>query len=172
MIVSSMRWSVWPVLSRHDRDHSLLWSKCRQGSTWEPCSCHCTWSPSRLPVDPCSTHSVHVQLDELQPVARAAAKVIVSGPGLRAPELVFAHSLKPSIQRPWDNLDATLEAPQGTMLWSQAEPCMPALQQVESPRITGDLGNRLGCSFRFNEPGERRAGPGIIELLASLCTVH
>lgn len=94
-----------------------------------------------------------LQLNELQPVARAAAKVAITGPGINGTELIFAHSLKKSLPRPWDHLDVTLSAPQGTMLWSLAEPCMPALQQVESPRITGNLGPRLGFHFRFAEPG-------------------
>lgn len=94
-----------------------------------------------------------MQLNELQQVARAAARVHVSGPGLNEPRLLFAHSMQPSISRPWDNLDAELTAPEGTMLWSLAEPCMPAFERVESPHVTGDLGSRLGLYVHFPEPG-------------------
>lgn len=92
-------------------------------------------------------------MDELQQVARAAARILVSGPGLEEPRLLFAHSMLPSFSRPWDNLDATLTAPEGMMLWSLAEPCMPAFERFESPRVSGNLGSRLGMYVKFPEPG-------------------
>lgn len=82
----------------------------------------------------------------------------MSGPGLKEPRLVFAHSMQPTFPRPWDNLDATLAAPEGMMLWSLAEPCMPAFERVESPRITGNLGSRLGVYIHFPEPGTFSSG--------------
>lgn len=94
-----------------------------------------------------------MQLDELQQVARAAARIHISGPGMKDPQLLFAHSMQPSFPRPWDNLDASLTAPEGMMLYSLAGACMPAFEQVESPRITGNLGSRLGIYFHFPEPG-------------------
>lgn len=77
----------------------------------------------------------------------------MNGPGLKEPRLLFAHSMRPSMPRPWDNLDASLNAPEGVMMWSLADPCMPGFDRIELPRVTGDLGSRLGFYVHFPEPG-------------------
>jgi hypothetical protein len=109
-----------------------------------------------------------LQLNDLQPVARAAARIHLSGPGLKEPRLLFAHSMLTSIPRPWDNLDAMLTVPEGMMLTSLADPCMPAFERVESPQNVGYLGSKLGIYIHFPEPGTESSSS--CPLMSDLCS--
>lgn len=116
--------------------------------------------------------SLRLQVNEMQQVARAAARILVSGPGLKEPQLLFAHSMLPSFVRPWDNVDATLTAPEGMMLWSLAEPCMQAFERFESPRVSANLGSRLGIYFQFPEPGTHSSLLRSIQLTVFMHCIH
>lgn len=79
--------------------------------------------------------------------------MLVVPPGESKAELLVAHSLKESLSRPWDFLGASIEGETGGMLWSPTNPCLPGLQRTLSPRVTGDLGPRVGQYFRFSKSG-------------------
>lgn len=85
--------------------------------------------------------------------------MLVVSPNQSDAELLLAHSLKASLSRPWDSLGSSIEDDSGTTLWSPANPCMAGLQRIQTPRVTGDQGARVGQYFRFTSPGMLPTSP-------------
>eukprot|EP00892_Ulva_mutabilis_P000586 jgi/Ulvmu1/10528/UM064_0066.1 len=100
-----------------------------------------------------SENGTFVEIDDLQTIMRSAARILVVLPDQSETELLVAHSLKESLARPWDFLGSSIQEGTGAMLWSPSNPCLPGLQRTLSPRVTGDLGGRVGQYFRFSQSG-------------------